>query len=158
MPNYDYRCTECDLRIEVNHSISETPQVECECGENMKKIISACHFSCRETLASHHFLNEAKKDNDIRLDLKENYGIEKVSPVGPNNIQDVYNDVKAQGDSVRDRMQESKEKQTNKLAIKQKEWKKGANKRAPGRSREVAERRAAEAVKDRRIVVSDKKN
>jgi len=159
MPNYDYRCTACDGEREVNHSISEKPQLKCEeCGKDMKKMISACHFKLRETLATNHFINEAKKETDMRSDLRENYGVEKINPIGKNDIKSVYNDVKSQGDCVRERMQESKEKEDSKIAKKQKEWKKGAAKRAPGRSRELAERKAAQAAKDRKIVASKKIN
>jgi putative FmdB family regulatory protein len=159
MPNYDYKCIECECEKEVNHSISDSPQLKCDdCGGDMKKIISACHFSLRETLARNHFINEAKKDSDIRSDLQENYGIEKINPVGKNDLKSVYNDVKEQGSFVREQMQASKEKEEKRIAKKQKEWKKGAAKRAPGRSRELAERKAAQAAKDRKIIASSKKS
>ena len=35
---YDYKCTKCDSVQEIEHKMSETPEVKCEhCGEHTEK-------------------------------------------------------------------------------------------------------------------------
>ena len=40
MPRYDYECEPCEIRHEVIHSIKEDPEIKCECGSAMQRIIS----------------------------------------------------------------------------------------------------------------------
>lgn len=41
MPTYDYFCKKCDITIEVNHSINESPEIHCEkCKKIMVRTIS----------------------------------------------------------------------------------------------------------------------
>ncbi len=37
---YDYRCTVCKNDFVVEHSMTETPCVSCECGGQAKRLIS----------------------------------------------------------------------------------------------------------------------
>jgi putative FmdB family regulatory protein len=35
MPTYDYQCTHCSKKLEIQHKISEAPRIQCpSCGEN----------------------------------------------------------------------------------------------------------------------------
>ena len=36
-PTYDYECPDCGKVVEVIHKISESPEVKCACGTEMKK-------------------------------------------------------------------------------------------------------------------------
>ena len=65
----------------------------------------------------------------------------------------MYNDVKAQGNYVRDQMQETAEKTEATKKAKANEWKKQAMKRAPQRSKELVARKAKEAQAGRAITV-----
>ena len=38
MPRYIYGCSECDEQNEITHSISEKPEIMCECGVPMSKL------------------------------------------------------------------------------------------------------------------------
>jgi len=41
MPRYDYKCPECEKEVEVEHSITEAPELICdECSVQMKRCIS----------------------------------------------------------------------------------------------------------------------
>jgi putative FmdB family regulatory protein len=54
---YTYRCNKCEKEKEVRHSMTEEPEVICECGEKMSRIIfggSAVHYhgmgwACKNT-------------------------------------------------------------------------------------------------------------
>lgn len=39
MPTYDYRCRECQLRIELQHRINEKPQPCPKCGGSLEKLL-----------------------------------------------------------------------------------------------------------------------
>ena len=51
MPIYEYKCDQCDHRMEMLHKISETPDKTCpECGEEaLRKLISAVAFKLKGT-------------------------------------------------------------------------------------------------------------
>jgi len=38
MPRYVYGCPECDEQNEITHSMSEKPEIICECGVAMSKL------------------------------------------------------------------------------------------------------------------------
>jgi len=41
MATYDYKCLLCDLVASINHSVNDTPLVECQlCGEKMRKLFT----------------------------------------------------------------------------------------------------------------------
>ena len=40
MPTYDYFCERCENEKEFVHSINDTPEIICDCGNAMKKMIS----------------------------------------------------------------------------------------------------------------------
>lgn len=41
MPFYDYNCGECGKGKEVRHSIHDIPEILCECGNRMVKVLNA---------------------------------------------------------------------------------------------------------------------
>lgn len=42
MPNYDYKCTYCDNKFEVFHSMTDLPQITCtKCDSKAVKTISS---------------------------------------------------------------------------------------------------------------------
>jgi len=40
MPTYDYFCERCEQYKEIFHGMNEKPEIDCDCGEKMKKSIS----------------------------------------------------------------------------------------------------------------------
>jgi len=40
MPRYTYHCEECDEYIEVSHSMTERPELECECKTLLVRVLS----------------------------------------------------------------------------------------------------------------------
>jgi hypothetical protein len=95
--------------------------------------------------------DKVSQEAEMKQDLLENYGVSEISPLRRTTVTDVYNDVKAQGSLVKDQMQESREIADAKRDAKQKKWKEEAYKRAPKRSKQIAERRRAEATEKRAI-------
>jgi hypothetical protein len=98
--------------------------------------------------------DQVKRESDARTDLKENYGIEKVNLIGPNNsIQKVHSEVKQQGTFVRDKMQQSAAENAIKTRKKQREWAIDALKRTPTRAKVIKETKAREAMAKRKITI-----
>ncbi len=156
MPFYDYGCRACDIEFEVQHSMTEKPVVVCPACRSKKnrKMVSACGI----IIHGDAFIQRQVKDNmvresEARQDLDENYGVEKVCPVGPNSFNTVYKDIKARGSAVRDEMQQTREENTTKQEAKAKEWKRHAYKRAPGRGKDMKKRKAKKAQAERAIAI-----
>lgn len=41
MPKYDYKCNDCNFIMEVNHKMTETPEICClTCSQPMRKMIN----------------------------------------------------------------------------------------------------------------------
>ena len=152
MPTYDYRCTECELVAEARHGINDRPQLQCpDCGTpKMKKMVSACGFSVKNTHLKGHLKDNCKANTEMRQDLLENHGIENVTPVGAKDLSQVYKEVKAAGDSVKDQMQAEKAKGAEKSRNKMREWKRKAQPRADGRGPHVLGRSGEPPVLRRR--------
>jgi putative FmdB family regulatory protein len=50
MPLYEYECTVCGHRVEMIQRVNDAPLSECpQCGESMKKLISAPSFQFKGT-------------------------------------------------------------------------------------------------------------
>ena len=152
MPNYDYGCNKCNLEFEVSHSMNEKPRIKCpECGSVAKKLITGCGFIVHNTSAIRAARERAKSEQAIRADLRDNYGVEKISPVRGNTLADVHKDVRQQGTLVRDQMQQQRELNAQKTKAKQRAWAVGANKRAPKKAAIRDKKRAEEAAAKRAI-------
>jgi putative FmdB family regulatory protein len=155
-PIYDYACPSCLAEFETRHSIDSRPTVICpKCqSPKTKKQITACHFVIRESGTVRKLTDQVKRESDARTDLKENYGIEKVNLIGPNNsIQKVHSEVKQQGTFVRDKMQQSAAENAIKTRKKQREWAIDALKRTPTRAKVIKETKAREAMAKRKITI-----
>lgn len=42
---YDYHCQACQAEVEVSHSMHESPDIECECGAVMQRVLSTPRVS-----------------------------------------------------------------------------------------------------------------
>jgi putative FmdB family regulatory protein len=151
MPLYDYMCPECGLLEEYSHGMNENPTYTCPCNGIMKKVFNSFNLSNGKSRLFKAVKDKVVRESDYRADLKENYGVESIAPIRRTTVSEVYNDVKSQGSLVRDQMQANKELETSKREIRQREWKQGAMKRAPNRSRELVHRREVEAQQKRAI-------
>jgi len=151
MARYDYRCAFCSLSREVSHSMDESPTVVCECGKPMRKVITRCNVIVRNTLANVSRQDSARREADMKTELREGYGIHNITPFKGVTTADVLRDVKGSGTYVHDQMAHENQKQEARRQAKLKEWKPKAQKRAPQRREEMRERKAAEAAQKRKI-------
>jgi len=155
MPLRDYECEDCAWRFEFLQKKKEKPRECPACGhKNPKQLVSGFAMAVRHNTTASKFRDEMKKGEEIKQELKEDHGIEGISPMGGNTLQDVHDDVKAQGSFVKDKMQETQEKNEKKRREKRREWMKKALKRSPERRITGNEKRAEEAAKKRKITVS----
>ena len=155
MPRYDYECTACGVTFEALHSMTEKPTVVCpECGcERTRRVYSSFNMSVRNTSVRQQLVDGQKRSVERKQDLIENYGVENVAPVGGASESSVYQDIKAQGDFVRDKMQAQRELNEKKQKQKHRDWTAKARPRADKRGREMKERKAADEAKKRAISI-----
>jgi len=74
VPIYEYKCDQCDHRMELLHKISETPDKICpECGkEGLRKLISAVAFKLKGTgWYETDFKDKKPKKDDKASDKKK---------------------------------------------------------------------------------------
>ena len=155
MPNYDYRCQKCGNIDEVFHGIDEVPRQKCSvCVGKMAKMISRVNVSFKNTLTARALKDQHVRETDMRQDLRENHMVEKVAATAGRPLEAVYNEIKGQGDFVRDRMQSETEINARKTRNKQREWARKANRRVEKRTIEKQERKKAEEAEKRKIVLS----
>ena len=154
MPAYDYRCSECGIEFEVCHGMLEKPDVSCErCGASASKIPSACGIVVHDGGAS-AMRDSVVRQHEARQDLKENYGVEGVTPLGGETFDSVYRDIKGSGSMVKDKMQAERAVKEEQSRRKRREWAVKANKRVGKKTREAQEKKAKEAAAARAISVS----
>ena len=154
MPAYDYKCTSCGTVSEVFHAMSESPVQRCpRCGGEMRKVPSVPMIGRGATVAVRRRDDAAKAESDMRSDLRENYGVERVVPFGGRSLPEVYNDVKGSGSFVNDRMQSESERHGKRREAARRERRRTAPSRIPKRVEAVRERAARKAAEKRRIVL-----
>lgn len=154
MPAYDYKCPECDMVGEFFHGMNESPEYVCpDCDVELKRLYNSFGMTHGKRIVQGKIEDKLKAETDMKQEMKEEYGVESFKPVGATSMKDVYNDVKSSGSFVKERMKAETERTQAARAKKAREWKKGAMKRAPQRSREMAEKRAKQASADRAIKV-----
>jgi len=153
MPRYDYVCKDCGDEHEETHGMTASPVVKChKCGSSsMVKAIRACGIITRDTGSRARFADAQKKEASQRQDLRENYGVENVTPVGGNTFSTAYNDVKAQGTKVRDEMQARRSTNATAVKKKQREWGVKSRARVAERTRIANDKKAEEAQKKRAV-------
>ena len=152
MAAYDYKCPECKSVGEVFHSMSESPTYLCpQCEVEMKRVFNSFNLSSGRRLIHEQMQEKLKAESDMKQEMKEDFGIEGFQPITAQNMKEVYDDVKASGSFVKDRMQAEAERTQAKRKKKSREWMSKAMKRAPDRSREKVERKAKEAASKRAI-------
>ena len=77
MPNYEYACEKCEYVFDVIHSFKDKPAIICpKCSGTAKKQITSFYFSVQGASTS------CLSREEIKQDLRENYGIEKVQLQG----------------------------------------------------------------------------
>ena len=157
MPAYDYRCPECGFMDEVTHGMTEKPIYDCpDCDVEMKRVFSVPHLGHGKTIEQKRFSDRSAQESDMKQEMSEDYGVESFVPFGKNGVSDVYSDIKGNGSFVKERMQAESEVSEKKQKVKKREWMKQALKRAPKRSREKKERKAAEDAKNRAVRLSSR--
>lgn len=158
MSTYEYFCQKCQYVTKIFHSIKEQPTISCEhCGsKKTERLISPCHFIIHSTRANIKKRDKQQRRKDMKADLSENYGVEEMCPIhsGSNSFENAYNDVKMQGNLVRDQMQAKTEINEKKKRVKRREWQKEALKRTKQRAIEKKKMRAKEEAAKRRITLS----
>lgn len=155
MPQYDYRCPECESVGEVTHGMNESPIYECpQCeGAIMKRVYNSFGLTHGKRIVQGKIMDKLKHESDMKQEMREEYGVESFQPVAASSMEEVYNDVKSKGSFVRERMQAETERTESKRKKKSRDWMKKAMKRAPERSREKIERNKAEEYKKRSISI-----
>lgn len=153
MPNYDYKCKNCEEVIEINHSINETPEVLCPfCKTPMFKKMPLVSFSSHDTINKVRELDNKKRHTEKRFDLQSNYHVHEVTPV-KGDFDGVYSEIKGSGSRVKDLMQERMGKTKIKKAETEKKQAEGRAKRVKERVAKIKDRKAKEAAKDRAITL-----
>lgn len=154
-PCYDYNCRDCDSTFEVKHSMNEKPKVKCpkcKSGKTAKcfPIVGMITQSSRHVDMG-RAIDQVKRNVEMQQRLKTEMGIEKINPIGRSSMKQVYDDAMAQKTQIRESMAEQAEVRGKETAIKQREWTRKALLRTPQRSKERAEKKAAEAASKRAI-------
>lgn len=132
MPNFDFKCAECECIFEVSYSFTLEPDVVVcpSCSSvNTKKIFTSCNFSVKGSSCS----DSLKRESDMMNELKEDYGVHSLN--SKHSLGKVYSDIKDSGDMVRERMHAEREMNQKKTKEKQKKWMEGALKRTPERAK-----------------------
>ena len=157
MPIYEYECKDCGFVTEALVGINKKPkEVECEdCGStDTERKVSTFAMGYGPTNEFRQQHDEARREMEMRSELKETYGVEKVN-VLPNSegkgFKETYSDIKDRGSMVRDQMQTQRELNQKKTKKKQRKWMEGALKRTPKRREELSERKKKEAFEKRSI-------
>jgi hypothetical protein len=109
-------------------------------------VVSACGIIIRNTGNRRASIDRAKSEREARADLRENFGVEKIHPVGTESLMEVYNGVKSQGTMLRDQMQQKREENAKATKAKQREWAVKANRRVARKTLLAQEMRAKEAA------------
>lgn len=154
MPAYDYRCPECESVGEVRHAMGESPTYLCpQCDVPMRRVFNTFNLGHGKRAIQRKVEDKLKAESDMKQEMLEDHGVESFQPIAAQSMREVYDDVKASGSFVKERMQAEKEKAEAKRRKKSREWMSKAMKRAPERSRQKVERKKAEAAKSRAVSI-----
>ena len=154
MPAYDYKCPWCESVGEVFHGMNESPVYLCpQCNVEMKRVFNTFNLGHGKRRVQRQIEDKLKAESEMKQDMAENYGVESFQPIAAQSVAEVYDDVRAQGSFVKERMQAETERAESKRKKKSRDWMSKAMKRAPERSREKVERKKAEAAKKRAVSI-----
>jgi len=134
--------------------MNESPVVKCpKCKSVAVKVPHVVGFSTHsiKTESMKKAVSQVQRNYEMKEILKREVGIEKVCPIGKQNMEQIYKDTMAQKNQIKEEMTASREKSEKVTKENQKEWMKKALARTTSRSRERAEHKAAEAAKKRAI-------
>ena len=150
---YDYMCEACGFSFEASHHHTEKPILPCpKCGSKIThKVPCLCGIVVKDSRARTRAKDALHRDAEVRSDLAVSYGVENVTPLRGQTVNDVYKDIKSRGGFVREEMAKSAEESAAKTGVKRKEWKKVAARRVVPRRLEMERRKAAEDAKKRAI-------
>lgn len=155
MPFYDYYCTNCGNVTEVSHAMAETPAVECPfChAKQIEKLISAPNLTHGKTLAIEAMRSGQRKQLEMKQDLRENYGVHDMAVNKAQNMtyEKVYDEIKANSQTVKDTMIEKRKQSDADVRRKQIERHVAFQKIKDQRIKEVKERTAKQAYERRTI-------
>lgn len=153
MPFYSFECERCGHKFEVSHSMNETPEIKCpDCNsKNVCRDYSTCAIIVKSNHSEKFVRDHVKRQDEIKTELREDFGVHSFSPIRKCGLEDVYRDVKKSGTMIKDQMQETAELNASRVRKKQKEWRKEALKRTPARAKEKIERNAKESAKKNKI-------
>jgi putative FmdB family regulatory protein len=155
MATYNYGCKDCDSTFEVTHPMAEKPIVLCpSCkSHNTSKRPSLVGLVVKSprSLGQYRAFDQIQRDAQMRAELRQDLGIEKISPLQNSTMKEVYTDAKAQASYIKESMAAQAERKAAENKIKQREWTRKALLRTPQRAAEKKERRAAEEQKKRAI-------
>lgn len=150
---YDYSCKDCGLEFEVSHGMNEKPQISCEeCGsKNTTRLFSAPGIISKNSGQIYAAKERGIRESDMMSDIRQNYGVENVTPLKKGGLTRVYNEIKESGSFTKDQMQEKAEREEKKRVEKNKEWMKKARKRANEKGRIAKREKAKEAYNKRKV-------
>jgi len=159
MPNYEYCCNDCANVQEILHGMKEKPRVKCaSCGStNVKRLISAPSVIIHGSTVRPSKkvpVRPAKGPShlaDMHQELREEYNVHTVTPMGGKSFTDVYSDIKDQGGAVKEQMCKKREGEQSRIGEKHKDWMKGAIRRTPKRVAQKKEAKKKEAFEKRSI-------
>ncbi len=164
MPIYRYKCPGCDNfeeQLFLNYKSSVDANIICGvCGlEELPRTFEGNSISLTKGFRkSKGFVQgELKRAQDMKKELSRDYLVEEMTGLQGQGFNELYDNIKANGNQVREDMQRRMEKTSKEADVRQKEWKKGAVKRHGKRVEEIKERKAKEAQVKGRIILPDSK-
>lgn len=149
MPLYEYKCKNCSFVTEINQDINDDTEFLCpDCYLPLKRVFTPFHISHKN---SKPIQDKQSQHQEMKQELNDDYGVESVVPLGGNNIESIYQDVKSQGNYVKEQMHQNAEQKAKEQKEKRKSWKHEALKRAPYRAQVKREKREQEKQEKRKI-------
>lgn len=145
MPLYEYTCSQCGNIEEHLHSHNEEPQFVCECGFHMERFFSTFAISNGICSEQKEVMEKTKRRRDMKVDLRDNHGIEQMSLQGK-TLEETYKDVKKNSSSIAEKFAQNSEQNQDKQRKKQKEWMRGALARTEKRRIEKKKMRQKEGL------------
>lgn len=152
MPTYEYKCPSCDTVKDVSHPMGAKHFEKCKCGTELKKIFSAPNICSKKNTSK--TVDRNKKLNDMRTDLRTNYNVHEVAPLGGRTYEQIYHSIKKDGTRVAEDMSRRIEGNRKQQAIKSRIKSAEMSARAPELRKKRQERLAKEKAEKGKINLS----